>query len=546
MTQTDSSNDQAYNQFSELLNKSEPESSTPGSSTPAPSDSITDAAQQEPNASPATDAADDLLQKQYTEFANRLGIDDDQQKTPLEPMRDVIERAKPRQAVEIDPGDYTKFDGLLSRTGGTGRKTQKGSKRWETSTTAKSASGETGADRAGKEPSDQPPMPRGPMQEQSVFSEEDAADGYAVLTEQFGMGFHDAIDRSESTSTERPPRKPRKEDGPVLQRPPSRPADLSESQLTKDVPRTAYVSGTPVPSAEPPPELIDAPKLQPKPVVSQETLNGSDDVALRQEERSPVLEVKPARSEAPIPALEGKPVRPGTSPPPGNDEPESIVEPFEVLAPIELRSKPARPESAESLEVPAPTELQSKSARPESAESLEVPAPVELQSKPARPESAPPQMVDDEASEKMRVEDMSIGQGVEKEGLKGWVDGGEDSISKDAVSAQGENAEDGDLFVMGVDDADGFTTIMDGITSTEDSEEGQEELSDSGAQDSLDGDTWEAKRRRVQFWQNRGGRKAINVPYQPKGSTPSENQMWSRMPETLRLQNPKLLYPSEE
>lgn len=179
--------------------------------------------------SPEKGGQDDLKNQAngYDEFSQLLRLENQEYKS--QEGRKIVSEAKPKK-VEINPGDYDVFNSLLQQSGGTGRKTLKGSKRFVTKRQAlqdlnppQSSSMEQDD---WNEPSAPEPVQSGEKidaseQRSSGLSEEETAEAYAVMMEEFGADLHGkavapkpVMDPSEVV-TELPI--------PQLRRPPNRP-----------------------------------------------------------------------------------------------------------------------------------------------------------------------------------------------------------------------------------------------------------------------------------------------------------------------------------
>lgn len=311
--------DDPYKQFSDMLNHSTSASSSASDPQPDPTPTLQapNNASQAPK-SPPTD--EDQRRDKYAEFSALLGVEnvDSVSDTPPE-RRDTIEKATIKP-IEIDPADYNIFNNLLKKSGGTGRKPVKGSKRWTRSPSEPDIIPSEDTTIAPKPVSDNiapsydEKLSRPPSRPREAMSAEEAADGYSMMMEKFGSGMHDVIDSSTEVGKKIAPVA---KDLPALASPPKRPLDLSTSQTQPTKSDGFFDENVEVPLAELPVETVEPPPLVPKPsrpgektteagsdamIESKETFQpehnaDSEDSAVIQPVVSPTLQDKPKRAQ---------------------------------------------------------------------------------------------------------------------------------------------------------------------------------------------------------------------------------------------------------
>lgn len=324
--------DEAYKKFSNLVNDQpsdpsptpEPDQQPPQPATEIKEEKAPSTASGNEPLVPPKKPDQETLKAQYSEFAQRLQIEDDinKEEEGLGKPRKAVEKAKAKP-VEIDPADYNIFNSMLQRSGGMGHKSLKGGKRFVTTASPPSIPDDIPFDKSlpqATPPSSSESLPllKKPMRPTSSLTPEQAAEGYAMLAAEFGPGFRTPDNKPTIAP---PPTKPIQESVPVpaLQRPPSRPSDLADSQASVDVPKHLFDSTISVPSAEPPLPPPEDLVLQPRPIVP-----GQVSVQKEQAEpendpgdffRDPGAKL-PSLDQAPKPPLQQKPDRPSVSPPP--------------------------------------------------------------------------------------------------------------------------------------------------------------------------------------------------------------------------------------
>ena len=223
---------------------------------------------------PAPSSSDDLNgteetvvkeeeKKQYAEFAELLGVEE--RPPSSDPVRKEVGEAAPK-TVDIDPRDYDIFDKLLHRSGGTGRKPVKGSKRFT------SAAALTGRERPVQPgiPSATSEVPDTMKDRQnegtvlpegmnvSAFSEEQVEDAYDIMMEEFGSDFHG---RAKAKPIDAPAAEV-EAPVPALQAPPIRPGTPSIANHGNPDPGSKPIQPETEVVQTPPPELKAKP-MQP-------------------------------------------------------------------------------------------------------------------------------------------------------------------------------------------------------------------------------------------------------------------------------------------
>lgn len=229
MSIADDSSSDAYKQFAEMLDMGSAKTRGP------PPRSIPESQPAEDACIESEDAGD-----AYAEFSELLGVEKKEGA-----MKDVVisvPKAKP-VPTDVLPEDYNEFDELLQQNGGMGKKRLKGSKRFISFKDVKQPpkkAGRTPID-ARKGP-DSVPVSADDVTASPVLSEDEMAQAYAVMMEEFGTGVHDHVQAwlpdSDIDDEERiiPV--------PTLQRPPIHP-DRSMKvedavELEKAVPKESY------------------------------------------------------------------------------------------------------------------------------------------------------------------------------------------------------------------------------------------------------------------------------------------------------------------
>lgn len=212
----------------------------------------------------------------YDEFSQLLGLEDQEYKS--EEGRKKVFEAAPRKAV-IHPRDYDIFNTLLERSGGTGRKPLKGSKRYVTKRQAVQGlkprqvanSSEDLQEQTFSKPSQGETNMEVNKQTSASLSEEETIQAYAIMMEEFGADLHGKAVEPEVVSKD--PEVVAAEPVPVLRPPPTRPGSNSEKGKrmatfsSNGEGREAVVIGDNVKSecAE---SALPLPSLQPKPISS--------------------------------------------------------------------------------------------------------------------------------------------------------------------------------------------------------------------------------------------------------------------------------------
>lgn len=204
-------------------------------------------------------------QDQYAAFSKMLGVED-QSPTPSKPSTDnVVVKAKERK-VEIDQRDYDMFNALLEKSGGTGRKPMKGSKKYQTvslnipsAPVEKKQLQDTLEVRSDINDENQMPSSTSPT---NIVEETD--DGYMFMMEEFGSGIHDHQTLNRSSDDDKEQRA-----SSLLQKPnlPERgyiaAADFTEKNYTLDP--SSLLSKPENRSSS---VINPAPALHPKPILS--------------------------------------------------------------------------------------------------------------------------------------------------------------------------------------------------------------------------------------------------------------------------------------
>lgn len=194
-----------YAQFSRMLNPGNEEHSVTRSNSPA----FEETSRQE---------------EKYDEFSQLLGLENRKYKN--DEGRKTVAEAKERNT-EIDPRDYDVFNSLLERTGGRGRKPVKGSRRYVTQQQAfQNLKGQDNHDEQCD--LEEPPSFEGKSNAETdaslrrprYLSEEETAEAYAIMMEEFGEGLHGSVREAEKR-TERPVMHV---ETPTLLEPPVRPS----------------------------------------------------------------------------------------------------------------------------------------------------------------------------------------------------------------------------------------------------------------------------------------------------------------------------------
>ncbi|CDF35821.1 unnamed protein product [Chondrus crispus] len=299
--------------------------------------------------------------KKYAEFAELLGVEERQPSS--DPVRKEVGEAAPK-TVDIDPRDYDIFDKLLHRSGGTGRKPVKGSKRFT------SAAAVTGRERPVQSdiPSATDEVPDTSKDRQnegtvlsegmnvSAFSEEQVEDAYDVMMEEFGSDFHG---RAKAKPIDAPAAEV---EAPVpdLQAPPIRPGTPSIDNHGNPDPGSKPIQPETEVAQTPPPELKAKP-MQPGLVPPITGVTPSIDNHGNPDPGSKPIQPETEVVQTPPPELKARPMQPGLVPPITrvskatpqsaqilHEGQETVSAPEVVEEQVsELRKPPSRPEYEE-------------------------------------------------------------------------------------------------------------------------------------------------------------------------------------------------------
>lgn len=283
-----------YAQFADMLDQ--------GASTGAPSDSD--------SRSPTFEEPQDVNveRERYAEFSELLGLENRQHK--FDQGRQNIAEATPRKVV-IDPGDYDVFDSLLQQSGGTGRRPVKGSKKYVSRPVSIPMVGSEGTKLQDDEldSSEDEPTPSQKTRAAPYLSDEETAQAYAIMMEEFGAGIHGNTVEVPTDSKEVDV----EPDKPILRTPPKRPGDTGRPHSRVEAPRTLYDDTSDIvgrAAREPP----TPPELKPKPVAPAaivSSITGSENIVEKAdtfyEEGGEVPPAEPHDEPLPVPELQPKP-----------------------------------------------------------------------------------------------------------------------------------------------------------------------------------------------------------------------------------------------
>lgn len=347
-----------YAQFKDMLNTETSAGAT------SPSDAQ--------GAGPVESQVANAEQDQYAEFSELLGVENVQPKADY--GRKSVAEAKPRK-VEIDPADYDVFDTLLERTGGTGRKPMKGSKRYMSRpvsssqrATVESNTRQTRQDEVGSfignDSENSEKRQRSPQ-----LSEDEKAEAYAIMVEEFGAGIHKGMPTkpAEAEVTQVEPTKP------TLMEPPKLPAEyrgqaVTSNPLTTSLRSENSVERDPGVPQEPPvlkPKPTSPTRIVPSAQAAKKVLQSpvaffeeNEDVPSAEVWDEPVPELKPK------PAIPASPMRsPATVP--------GVAMSTSTLPDVSSPTSPASPvETEQAPRVPPLREPPTRSQRIALAEAL--------------------------------------------------------------------------------------------------------------------------------------------------------------------------------
>lgn len=298
---SETSNTDDYAQFADMLDK--------GASSGAPSASDSNS----PTLKGALEESEDVNveSEKYAEFSELLGLENRQHKS--DHGRQNIAEATPRKVV-IDPGDYDLFDSLLQQTGGTGRKPMKGSKKYvlrPVSTPAVRSDSTKIHDDGLGDRSEDGFAPSQETRSAPHLSDEETAQAYAIMMEEFGAGIHGSAVELPTDSDEVDV----EPDKPKLLTPPTRPGDTARHQSRVELPKTLYDDiDTNGPAdrtarAPPTPPELKAKPIAPAPILS--SMTGPENIVEKAdtffEESGDVPPAEPHDEPLPVPELKPKP-----------------------------------------------------------------------------------------------------------------------------------------------------------------------------------------------------------------------------------------------
>lgn len=300
---------------------------------------------------PQPSASSAKTQQQYAEFSKRLGLNNsktDELKSTNRPPDALSADTNPSpvqqpplprdvQPKQSSPETYSKFEALLKKSGGSGRKPVKGSKRWaNTLSSTPSSSSPVSTPRGSPESNDAPDNPSNsnvddnsssassaslrPAPTRPKFSAADASRGYAFLEKEFGTGLHRTAANTSDSNTATPTK---------LVQPPTRPSDLAASQARRDIMTYTYdEDDMQIPSAEM--EAEPTATLQPKPVMPGTPNTTKEEAEANSTKENKDIDSKLEMKAAPSP-VSSPPVAPPPPLQPKPARPQAIVEPPGVV-----------------------------------------------------------------------------------------------------------------------------------------------------------------------------------------------------------------------
>lgn len=133
----------------------------------------------------------------YADFADMLGLDGSSNEQ--EDSKKSVAKLSPKK-VEIDPADYSLFDAMLERTGGTGTKPTKGGKRYSAYLKNNKREGarrgniENDVDSQTRNFDEGLEMSAKDTHAKYSLTAEEKSQAYAVMMEEFGPGVHDMVE----------------------------------------------------------------------------------------------------------------------------------------------------------------------------------------------------------------------------------------------------------------------------------------------------------------------------------------------------------------
>lgn len=284
----------------------------------------------------------------YAEFSEMLGLES---KTPVQQKGTEPKAVSSSQSrkTKIDPRDYQLFDSMLQKSGGTGRKPVKGSKRFMTrppsldkKRSERSAILSNDEDLVSLEsPTDIQAGQSESSRRQRHMTAEETAQAYAIMMEEFGDSLHETsvevfaddddneggVEGSGEVELLKPPARPGawgerekdaernrdsekrgvvKENKPAkLLKPPRRPADTAASEQRKKLVKGFYTETNEIRAEAEPEQFLPEPLL-PKPIcppkVNGTSTEGGDEGSEKGEEMTEKQPVAEALSPKPIAA----------------------------------------------------------------------------------------------------------------------------------------------------------------------------------------------------------------------------------------------------
>eukprot|EP00177_Eucheuma_denticulatum_P003840 GFKZ01006937.1.p1 GENE.GFKZ01006937.1~~GFKZ01006937.1.p1 ORF type:complete len:897 (-),score=167.44 GFKZ01006937.1:378-3068(-) len=191
------------------------------------------------------DENETLQRDAYDEFSNALGVGGERRVDGTPEGGTTRFDAKPKKA-EIDPADYQIFDSLLRQSGGTGRKSLKGSKRFMKRPPPPKVKRKqvpepfrgVGTTGSAQNLSQGRPGPEKVLRRPVQFTEQEKADAYAFMREEFGYGMHD-LNSPQRTGDSLNEEEEDEIDPVRLVTPPTRPHDAISREIENPVMESA-------------------------------------------------------------------------------------------------------------------------------------------------------------------------------------------------------------------------------------------------------------------------------------------------------------------